>query len=65
MRSLMLVDVLILSLVVFYCLLAIRKLIRDKKKGVCTGCSAKSCAGCHGCDQSYIDDLLRKAERKA
>ena len=42
----MFADIMIIFLVAAYSILVIKKLIRDKKSGVCTGCTSHSCKGC-------------------
>ena len=53
----MFADIMIIFLVAAYSILVIKKLIRDKKSGVCTGCTSHSCKGCKGCDSAYIESL--------
>lgn len=60
----MIADVVIIGLIVLYSVFIIRKIFRDRRKGICTGCAAGSCNGCHGCDSAYIDDLISKAKKK-
>ena len=60
----MFADIMIIFLVAAYSILVIKKLIRDKKSGVCTGCTSHSCKGCKRCDSAYIDSLIRNAKER-
>ena len=60
----MVADVIIIAFIVLYSLFVVRKIIRDKKKGVCTGCSASSCSACGRCNSDYFDTLIRNAGKK-
>ena len=57
----MFADIMIIFLVAAYSILVIKKLIRDKKSGVCTGCTSHSCKGC---DSAYIESLIRNAKER-
>ena len=60
----MFADIMIIFFVAAYSILVIKKLIRDKKSGVCTGCTSHSCKGCKGCDSAYIESLIRNAKER-
>ena len=57
-------DILILVLVAIWAAAVIRKLMKDRKNGRCTGCAGGSCSSCHGCDSAYIDELIAKARKE-
>ena len=61
----MIADIIIFAMIVLYSAFVTRKLLRDKKRGICTGCSASSCSSCSRCNDEYIDALIRKTKKKA
>lgn len=57
-------DILVLAFVALWAAAVIRKLMKDRKSGRCTGCMGGSCSSCHGCDSAYIDALIAKAKEE-
>ncbi len=56
-------NVVILFIVALYSAFVIKKLYKDKKRGICTGCSTKSCASCSRFNDEYFDSLIKEAKR--
>lgn len=58
-------DLFILSIIVLWAVVVVKKLLKDKKSGRCTGCTSSSCSSCSKCNSAYFDELIKKAKENA